>query len=194
MRILIVQAQPDATSFSAVVEAAFTKGAEAAGHVIEVINLINEGFSSDFAQPDLDRYHGKAPVPGDVRDQQARIDAADALILVFPIYWWSFPAVLKGWIDRVFIADWAFKFQGGKVVGTMRDIPVHLLGLGGGSHEGYRKHGYHTAFDTQVATGIFRFCGVQRVHTHLLLDVESGPEYRNAHLETAERLGRSIAP
>ncbi len=193
MRILIVQAQPDAASFSAAVEAAFIKGADAAGHEVDVINLINDGFPSGFGQPDLDRYHGKASVPGDVRDQQARIDAADALILVFPIYWWSFPAVLKGWIDRVFIGGWAFKFEDGKVVGTMRDIPVYLFGLGGGSNESYAKHGYNTAFDTQVATGIFKFCGVQRVYTHLLLDVESGAEYRAAHLETAERLGRSIA-
>ena len=32
--------------------------------------------------------------------QQARIERADALAFVFPVWWWSFPAVLKGWIDR----------------------------------------------------------------------------------------------
>lgn len=193
MKILIVQAQPDAASFSAAVEASFTRGALAAGHSVDTINLVNDGFSSDFGQSDLDRYHGKAPVPPDVRDHQARVDAADALVLVFPIYWWSFPAVLKGWIDRVFIGGWAFRFEGGKVVGTMRDIPVHLLGVGGGSNDSYIRHGYYTAFDTQVATGIFKFCGVRRVHTHLLLDVESGAEYRDAHLKTVEELGQSIA-
>lgn len=192
MKILIVQAQPDAASFSAAVEASFIKGAEAAGHLLDRINLVKEGFSPNFAQPDLDRYHGKGPVPDDVRDHQARVDATDALALVFPIYWWSFPAILKGWIDRVFIAGWAFKVEEGKIVGTMRDIQVHLLGVGGGSHDGYSKHGYYTAFDTQVATGIFKFCGVRRIHTHLLLDAESGPEYRDAHLKAVEELGRSI--
>ena len=38
--------------------------------------------------------------------EQQRLDRADALVLVYPIYWWSFPAQLKGWIDRVFIQDW----------------------------------------------------------------------------------------
>ncbi len=193
MQILIVQAQPDAASFSAAIEAAFTKGAKAAGHSVDAVNLANDGFSPGFGQPDLDHYHGKTPVPDDVRDHQARVDAADALVLVFPVYWWSFPAVLKGWIDRVFIGGWAFRFEEGKVVGTMRDIPVYLLGVGGGSNDGYAKHGYYTAFDTQVTTGIFKFCGIRRIHTHLLLDVESGAEYRDAHLETVEEIGRSIA-
>jgi len=193
MRILIVQAQPDAASFSAAVETAFSGGAKGAGHSIDTINLINDGFSPVFGQPDLDRYHGKAPVPADVRAHQERVDAADALVLIFPIYWWSFPAVLKGWIDRVFIAGWAFRFEEGKVVGTMRDIPVYLLGVGSGSDDGYAKHGHYTAFDTQVSTGIFKFCGVRRVHTHLLLDTESGAEYRAAHLAAVETLARSIA-
>lgn len=192
MKILIVQAQPDPASFSAAIEAAFVRGAEAAGHSLDTINLVNEGFSPCFGQPDLDRYHGTAPVPDDVRDHQARVDAADVLTLIFPIYWWSFPAILKGWIDRVFISGWAFRYEEGKVVGTMRDIPVYLLGIGGGSDDGYTKHGYYTAFDTQVTTGIFKFCGIRRIHTHLLLDVESGAEYRDAHLEAAEELGRSI--
>lgn len=192
MHILIVQAQPDPASFSAAIEAEFSKGAKAAGHSVDTINLINDGFSPSFGQSDLDRYHGKSPAPDDVRAHQARVDGADALILVFPIYWWSFPAVLKGWIDRVFIGGWAFRFEEGKVVGTMRDIPVYLLGVGGGSNDGYTRHGYYATFDTQVTTGIFKFCGVQRVHTHLLLDVESGAEYREAHLEMAEELGRSI--
>lgn len=193
MKILIVQAQPDAASFSAAIETAFVRGAEAAGHSVDTINLINEGFSPCFGQPDLDRYHGKARVPDDVINHQARVDAADVLTLIFPIYWWSFPAILKGWIDRIFISGWAYRFEEGKVVGTMRDIPVYLLGVGGGSNDGYTKHGYYTAFDTQVTTGIFKFCGIRRIHTHLLLDVESGAEYRDAHLETVEELGRSIA-
>jgi putative NADPH-quinone reductase len=49
----------------------------------------------------------RATPPADVLAEQARIDRADALVLVFPIYWWSLPGLLKGWIDRVFVNGWA---------------------------------------------------------------------------------------
>ncbi len=47
-------------------------------------------------------HRGQASPPADVLAEQARIDRADTLVLVYPIYWWSMPALLKGWIDRVF--------------------------------------------------------------------------------------------
>ena len=47
----------------------------------------------------------------DVLAEQARIDRADTLVLVYPIYWWSMPALLKGWIDRVFSNGWAFDYS-----------------------------------------------------------------------------------
>jgi hypothetical protein len=37
------------------------------------------------------------PMPEDVRREQARVERSDALMLVFPVWWWSFPAMLKGW-------------------------------------------------------------------------------------------------
>lgn len=194
MNVLIVLAQPDTASFSAAVAEAVRKGAESAGHTVEVANLVTEGFDPRELQPDLDRYHGKSPAPPeDVLREQARVDRADALVVVFPIYWWSMPAILKGWIDRVFIWDWAFKIAGGKVVGTMRDIPVHVIGVGGGNDDGYEKHGYGVAFKTQIEHGIFRFCGLKRVDTHLLLESESAnAAIREAHLKTAFGLGEAL--
>lgn len=151
MKILIVQAQPDPASFSAAIETAFVRGAEAAGHSVDTINLVNEGFSPCFGQPDLDRYHGKAPVPDDVRDHQTRVDAADVLTLIFPIYWWSFPAILKGWIDRVFISGWAFRYEEGKVVGT-----AHLVGLHPREifeHRGFERIGIITLVKNGAGNG-----------------------------------------
>lgn len=195
MKLQIILAQPDPASFCASLANAVAAGAAGAGHEALIADLVAEGFDPQFRQADLDCYHGRGPVPDDVLREQARIDAADALVLVFPVYWWSLPAVLKGWIDRVFIGGWAFKFENGAVVGTMRQIPVVLIGTGGGNDAGYVKHGYYSAFETQVESGIFRFCGMEQVETRLMLEVEGADAAnRAACLKAAQDIGRTLIP
>jgi len=127
-----------------------------------------------------------------LREQQ-RVERADALVLVFPIYWWSMPAVLKGWIDRVFIGGWAFKYVEARVVGTLPDIPVHLIAIGGGDTASYQKYGYGAALNTQIEEGIFRFCGIKRVQTHMMLESESRhAEVREGRIRKAFELGEAV--
>lgn len=47
-------------------------------------------------------------VTHDVAEHQAAVEWCDRLLLVFPLWWWSMPAILKGWIDRVFSTDFAY--------------------------------------------------------------------------------------
>nr|VUD28973.1 NAD(P)H oxidoreductase YRKL [Raoultella sp. NCTC 9187] len=54
-------------------------------------------------------FHLTGATPAEVVAEQSRIDKADALVLVFPVYWWSMPGLLKGWIDRVFSNGWAYE-------------------------------------------------------------------------------------
>ena len=56
-------------------------------------------------------------VTADIAEHQAALEWSDRLLLVFPLWWWSMPAILKGWIDRVFSTDFAYgaKDLGGRV-------------------------------------------------------------------------------
>lgn len=47
-------------------------------------------------------------VTPDVAEHQAAVEWCDRLLLVFPLWWWSMPAILKGWVDRVFSTDFAY--------------------------------------------------------------------------------------
>lgn len=58
-----------------------------------------EGFDPRFNPQDQALFRGTGGPPADVAAEQARLDATDSLVLVYPLYWWSFPALLKGWID-----------------------------------------------------------------------------------------------
>ncbi|WP_204303797.1 NAD(P)H-dependent oxidoreductase, partial [Stenotrophomonas maltophilia] len=85
---------------------------------------------------------GQASPPADVLAKQARIDRADTLVLVYPIYWWSMPALLKGWIDRVFSNGWAFDYSiGGDLRKKLQRLRVVLVGVGGADADTFERHG-----------------------------------------------------
>ena len=91
MHVLTVFDHPQRKNFPGAVLDAFVEGITQAGHTAEVADLHAEGFDPRFTAEDHAHFWG-GPRPADAAREAARIDAADALALVFPIYWWSFPA------------------------------------------------------------------------------------------------------
>lgn len=194
MNALLVFSHPDPASFTAAVTQAVRAGFEAAGHAAEVADLAREGFDPRMQLHDLAVYREQAVVADDIVREQRRVDRADALVLVYPVWWWSMPAQLKGWIDRVFINGWAYGYTPeGKARGLLANRPLHLLALGAADADSYHRRGYAEAMARQIDIGIFRFCGLTDARTHLLLDVEGADaSVRDAHLRLAHDLGRTI--
>ena len=91
MHALIVVSHPLNTSLTHSVAAAIAQGVAESGshHSAEIADLTREGFSPVFAEPDIAAFRQTGATPSDAIAEQARIDNADALVLVFPIYWWS---------------------------------------------------------------------------------------------------------
>lgn len=196
MSLLVVTSHPDSASLTAAVAAALAEGAREAGLAagdIEIADLTAEGFQPAFTAADRLAFHRKAPVPADVAAEQRRIDRAEALALVFPVYWWSMPALLKGWIDRVFTGGWAFAESDGGITPLLRDRPVHVIGLAAADAGAFARHGHTEAFDSQIRRGIFGYCGLRSVTTTLMHDSDTTPDAPARHLATARRLGRELA-
>jgi NAD(P)H dehydrogenase (quinone) len=140
----------------------------------EIADLAAEGFDPRFSFADHAVHHREALPPADVLAEQARIDRAEALVLVYPIYWWSMPALLKGWIDRVFSNGWAFDFSLDKpFIQKLQHLRVHLVGVAGADADSFLRHGYDQAMTTQIDHGIFGYCGAQVVSSQRLLDSET---------------------
>ncbi|MBS6438630.1 MULTISPECIES: NAD(P)H-dependent oxidoreductase [Pantoea] len=190
MHALVVVAHPDQDSFTHAVARTLTSEIRAP-HTFEIADLIAEGFDPRYAAADLALFRSEAAPPADVLAEQKRIDGADALVLVYPVYWWSFPGVLKGWIDRVFTHGWAYEeTPDGKVAKKMGRLKVHLLGIGGANLRTYARRGYYAAMRTQIDEGIFDYVGAAVKTSELILlpDADS-PE---AHLKTARQIGRRL--
>jgi len=158
----------------------------------EFADLTAERFDPVFNSDDLAYFEKRAAAPDDVAREHARLERADTLVLVYPIYWWSFPGLLKGWIDRVFSNGWAYdEGPDGKLQKKLQRLQVHLVANGGADAGMIERHGYAKAMATQIDHGIFDYCGANVASSARLL--ASDPGFPAAHLDTAHAIGRRIA-
>jgi len=193
MHALIVVAHPDQGSLTHSVARHLAEGIALSddGHSFEIADLSAEGFDPAFTLADIAAHRRETPIPLDVAAEQARIDRADALVLVYPVYWWSMPGLLKGWIDRVFSNGWAYDdSQGGKIIKKLGHLNIHLVGIGGADARTYTRRGYDVAMRTQIDHGIFDYCGAPVVTSEFLLGLEASEVA--AHLGAARRIGRDL--
>ena len=124
MNVLIVFAHPEPASFSAALKDTAVATLAAAGHAVVVSDLYAMGwnpalgpqeFEHDRADPgflDLSREqehaHRNDSHAADVRAEQSKVAAADLVLFHFPVWWFGMPALLKGWVDRVFSRGFAY--------------------------------------------------------------------------------------
>lgn len=184
MKVLVVFDHPRRQSFCGAVLDRFVGGLEAAGHKAEIADLRAEEFDPRLPVADEPDWDDSGKVySADVLREQQRIARNDALAFVFPVWWWSFPATTKGWIDRVWNNGWAY---GDRKLPHRKAL---LIGTASSDEAGYQKRGYDSAMRTQLLTGIMHYCGIEDAALHLLYDVMESPERRAAYLATAESLG-----
>jgi NAD(P)H dehydrogenase (quinone) len=168
---LVVVAHPDPSSLTHHIA---SRIADELGSTATVADLHREGFDPRFTLADKAAYDGAASPPADVLREQERLDAVTDLVLVFPVYWWSLPALLKGWIDRVFSNGWAFDYEPGSgVIRKLDRLRVHLVPVAGSDADLYDRHGYEVAIHTQVRHGILEYCGTREGATAYVFESET---------------------
>jgi NAD(P)H dehydrogenase (quinone) len=166
---LVIMAHPEKSSLTRAVARAIAEALQAHGRDAEMVDLAAERFDPVFGLADHAAFNRKGALPDDVQAEQRRIDRADHLILVYPVYWWAMPALLKGWIDRVFVAGWAFDEDAeGRITKRLGRLKVSLVAIAAASESTYVKRGYREAMKVQIETGIFDFCGAPVVASLLV--------------------------
>jgi NAD(P)H dehydrogenase (quinone) len=158
MNVLIVHAHPEPKSFSSALYQEAKEFFEKKGGSVQISDLYEMNFNpvastsdfSDRANPDYFNYAleqrkslSAGTISEDINAEIAKVEAADLLILNFPLYWFSMPAILKGWIDRVFVSG---KFYGGKRIyanGGMSGKMVLVSVTTGGREDMLSHDGIH---------------------------------------------------
>jgi putative NADPH-quinone reductase len=184
LRTLLVVAHVRRSSLTSQVANVFAEAAGANGHEFERADLAREQFDPVLREADEPDWNDPDKVYSeDVLREMRRIERNEATVMIFPIYWWSMPALLKGWIDRVWNNGWAY---------GARKFPhrrVWMIGLAGGLENSFAKRGYDTAIQTQLDIGILDYCGIRDRRLQLLYGSIEGEEYPSQILQQARALG-----
>lgn len=123
-RFLVVLAHPLPESFAASTAKTVVEALEARGHSVDLLDLYAEDFDPRLSAGERAAYMEPGYQPTEVAGIVARLKAADGLVLVFPQWWFDLPAIMKGFIDRVFVPGVAFEHDkaGGGIVPLMTNI------------------------------------------------------------------------
>jgi len=122
MNVLLLHAHPVETSFNAALHRLILERLTAKGHAVDDCDLYAEGFDPRLSRQERLDYHDPDRSIEHVRSYVDRLRAADALVLCYPVWNYGYPAILKGFFDRVFLPGVSFRIVDGKVEGALHNI------------------------------------------------------------------------
>lgn len=109
MRVVLLYAHPVETSFNATLHDGILTSLKEAGHEVDDCDLYREDFDPRLTREERIGYHEIGPNIEPVREYVQRVRAAEALVLSFPVWNFGYPAILKGFFDRVFLPGVSFE-------------------------------------------------------------------------------------
>lgn len=130
MQVVVVVAHPNSDSFSHAIANRACAGLRTAGHDVQVLDLYALGFRAAMSPEEHAAYHGANPALDPmVAEHGMLVTGADALVFIYPTWWSSLPAILKGWLERVMVPGVAFVFnEKGKVRPGLNNVR-HIVGI-----------------------------------------------------------------
>lgn len=187
MKILLILGHPDDQGLCNDVFNAYLDGAKKGGHEIRIIRLGDLDFD-----PILHKgYREIQNLEPDLKRSQEDILWAEHLVFIFPIWWATVPALLKGFFDRIMLPGFAFRFRKDSVLwdkllgGRSGRLIVTMGGVNIFYNLYMRRSGVRTVKD-----GILGFCGISPVRVTQIDRVEKISEKKKKYwIEKIKKLG-----
>ena len=133
MRVLVLHAHPVETSFNRSLYNAALETLSANGHEVDALNLYEENFAAVMSREERLMYHD---VPDNltpaVKPYVDRVLAAEGIVIIHPVWNYGYPAILKGFFDRIFIPGVSFVLENGDLRTVMRKKRVAYITTYGG--------------------------------------------------------------
>ncbi|XP_056318120.1 NAD(P)H dehydrogenase [quinone] 1 [Danio aesculapii] len=207
---LIVYAHQSPSSFNAAARDVAVQALTKQGYKVLVSDLYAmkfkasataEDIKGDLQNPEHFVYNNEMMVAwkdgrlsDDIAEEQHKVEQADLIIFQYPLYWFTVPAIMKGWIDRVLTQGFAFSMQNMYDNGIFKNKRAMLSFTTGGTESMYRDDSLHGDINVllwPLQNGVLRFCGFQVLAPQIFwCPAYTPPEGRAAMLDGwRERLG-----
>lgn len=185
-KIVIINGNPDTKSFCHAIQNSYKKGAEQARHEVKELTLSDMSFNPNLAYG----YRKRTDLEPDLLDAWDKLKWSDHIVWLYPTWWGTVPAILKGFIDRMFLPGFAYEYQEkspfpkklligktSEIISTM-DTPIW-----------YYKWVYKDIGGRLLKKNLGDFCGIKNKRTTYLSPIKnSTSEQRIKWLEKIENL------
>jgi putative NADPH-quinone reductase len=189
MKVLTVVSHPRKDSLTFAVADRFKQGLIDAGHETEILDLHRIGFDPvlrEADEPDWTKVEQK--FSPEVEKEIARMKKHDALAYIFPLWWYSMPAMLRGYIERVW--NYGFAYGGSK----LHHERVLWLTLAAASAEHLKKRDYDKMIEHYQNVGLANYVGIEKTKVAYLYETLSeDPKHIQSLLDQAYQHGYNYA-
>ncbi len=186
MRVTIIYAHPNPDSFNSAILQTTIKVLKERNVDYRVIDLYKD-FKKVVLDGDDFEILQKGENPEDVIKFQNDILWATKLIFIYPVWWWQFPAILKGFVDRVFSYGFAYSTDENGIVPLLKHEKGLVFMTTGGPREEYEGSVRLDVLKLPITEGVMGFCGVKKCETHIFYSVPTvSDEIRKNYLKIVE--------
>lgn len=189
-KVLIINGHPDKQSLCNELALNYKKGADSAGAECKLVNLADLKFT-----PNLNYgYRQRTELEPDLLEMQQEILKAEHLVFVYPNWWGTYPALMKGFFDRILLPGFAFSYRDNSpmVNKLLKEKSARLI-VTMDSPKWYYSLFLKSPGHSSMKTGILGFCGIQPVKITSFGPVISSTESeRKAWIGKAEQMGKML--
>lgn len=188
--IVIINGHPNSESFNFALAEAYKLGAKTTNASIEKINIRELQFNPNLAFG----YQKRTELEPDLLDAIDKIKKADHLVWVFPMWWYGYPAIMKGFIDRTFLPGITFDFKEGKALPEklLKGKTARII-ITSDTPKWYDSLFMKSPAINQFKKGTLQFCGINPVKvTYLSVVKNTTISQRKKWLEEVTILGKQL--
>ncbi|WP_394775562.1 NAD(P)H-dependent oxidoreductase [Flavobacterium sp.] len=177
MKNLIVYAHPNPASLNHFFKQTVIESLQESGQEIVVRDLNEISFNPVLSLGDMSGQR-MGQISNDVKTEQDFITWAERIIFIYPIWWTGMPAIVKGYIDRVFSYGFAYRYDQGIQKGLLTGKQTIIINSHGKSNAEYEAMGMDKALALTSDTGVFTYSGLE-IEKHFYFDKADKASHEN---------------
>ena len=190
-KVLVINGHPDQESFNYALSKAYISGLRNAEAQVELLNIADLDFNPNLKYG----YRKISELETDLLQAIDQIKQADHLVWVLPMWWYGMPALMKGFIDRIFLPGLFFKYQKGNPFPKklLKGKTARLV-ITADTVRWYDRWFMGSPLINQFKKGTLEFCGVKPVKVTYIAPIKDSSEaFRARWLSKVKKLGMTIA-
>ena len=189
-KVLVLNGNPNLESYGSSLCDAYVEGARNAGGEVHLLSLGQLSFDVNLPSG----YRDLPDLEPDIVHAIDRIRWADHMVWVHPLWWYGYPAIMKGFIDRTFLPGVTFKFSGGALPEKLLHGKTGRIITTADTPGFFYRWLMRSPAENQLKRGTLEFCGVSPVRTTYIAPLrKSTLAFRESWLRKVRNLGEKLA-